>query len=44
MDLIILVFIEGKVTDYKETEKEIGLRQTERERITTNNYPFSFHN
>lgn len=36
-------FYDGKVTDYKETEKEIGLRQTERERITANNYPFSFH-
>lgn len=43
MDLVILVVIEGKVTDYKEAEKEIGLRQTERERITANNYPFSFH-
>lgn len=34
-------FHDGKVTDYKVKEK--GWRQIEQERITANNYPFSFH-
>lgn len=36
-------FHDGKVTDYKEMVKEKRVKQSERERITANNYPFSFH-